>query len=38
LKVKVLPSSVGCGISVHRSHMKSVVEDAFSGLMRASVL
>jgi hypothetical protein len=38
LNVQVLPSSVGFGISVHRSHTKSVVDDGVSGLMRISTL
>src|SRR6266478_888881 len=38
LKVWVLPLSVGCGIAVHRSQTKSVVEDGLSGLTRISTL
>ena len=38
LKVQVLPPSVGVGISVHRSHTKSVVEEGFSGSMWISTL
>ena len=38
VKVQVLPSSVGVGISVHRSHTKSLGEPGFSGLMRISTL
>jgi hypothetical protein len=33
-----LPSSVGVGIAVHRSQMKSVVEVGLSGLTRISTL
>src|SRR5215470_15413095 len=38
LKVQILPFSVGFGISVHRSHTKSVVDDGLSGLTRISTL
>ena len=38
LNVQVLPPSAGVGISVHRSHTKSVVEDGLSGLTRTSTL
>jgi len=33
-----LPSSVGFGISVHRSQTKSVVDDGLSGLTLISTL
>jgi hypothetical protein len=38
LKVQVLPPSAGCGMTVHRSQTKSVVEDGFSGLTRIKTL
>jgi len=33
-----LPSSVGFGISVQRSHTKSVVDEGLSGLIEIRVL
>src|SRR3954447_435128 len=38
LNVQVLPPSVGSGISVHRSHTKSVVEDGLSGFGQIRLL
>ena len=38
LNVYFFPPFVAAGISVHRSHTKSVGEDGFSGLTRISTL